>query len=217
MTGCGLTSGCGSIAWFRKDPLKQNYVVGGNCYSDASSFSKYDAVSCQCPPYNDDILPCTCALSANSLKTLTLNCISQSLNDTAIANFVSKVSPTAPVDTVDFSTNALTKVPQGLPAFSQLVNVSLAHNAITSIGKGDMNLTAQVKLLNFASNEIASIQDGSLPSNYTAGAQINLNSNLLTSLNQSTFLPIVQSFANNNYPSDTTFISVNYLSNLHFF
>lgn len=151
----------------------------------------------QCPPYDDDILPCTCALSANSLKTLTLNSASQSLNDTAIANFKSKVSTTAPVDTVDFSTNALTKVPQALPAFSQLANITLAHNAITSIGKGVMFLTAQVKLLNFASNGKASIQDGSLPN----------------SLNQSNLMPIVQSFANNNYPSDTTFISVNYLSN----
>jgi hypothetical protein len=43
---------------------------------------------------------------------------------------------------------------------------------------------------------------------YAEGAQILLDNNKLTQLDQSVFQPILDYFLNKNYPSDSTFISL---------
>jgi len=81
-----------------------------------------------------------------------------------MAGVVSLFAPANPVDVVDLSGNALTKVPSNLPqSFPQVTSLSLANNQITSIGSGQLTLTATVKSLDVSTNNIASIAVNALP------------------------------------------------------
>jgi hypothetical protein len=105
-------------------------------------------------------------VTEGSTETLTLACANQNKTDNDIANFISLVAPNAPVDTIDFSVNSLTKVPKGLPTlFPKLANVKLSNNSITAIQTGDLNLTSAVavKVLDFSYNKITVVQVNSLP------------------------------------------------------
>lgn len=73
---------------------------------------------------------------------------------------------TVPVDVLDFSVNALTKIPSGLGKFTQLVDLRMNNNSIAAISSGDLNeLKANVMNLDFSNNLIATIENGSLPRN----------------------------------------------------
>jgi len=95
-----------------------------------------------------------------------------------------------------------------LARFPLLNYVSLASNAITSILKGDLVLTAPLKFLDLSSNQISRVAVGSLPSSYENGAQILLDDNKLTGLDAAVFQPILDYFVKNGYPSSSTFISL---------
>ena len=81
-----------------------------------------------------------------------------------MAGVVSLFAPANPVDVVDLSGNALTLVPSNLPqSFPQTKKLSLAKNQITSIGSGQLTLTATVASLDVSANNISSIATNSLP------------------------------------------------------
>ena len=71
----------------------------------------------------------------------------------------------APIDTLDMSVNQLTKIPTGVGKFSQLVNLRLNNNSVTSIGTGDglNQLKANVSYLDLSNNLIETIENASLP------------------------------------------------------
>jgi len=76
---------------------------------------------------------------------------------------VTNIDPTTPLDTFDLGSNKLTRIPKGLPQFTQLVNLVVSSNSITAIESGDLSVTGSVKTLDLSSNLIASIADASLP------------------------------------------------------
>ena len=81
-----------------------------------------------------------------------------------MASVVSLFAPANPVDVVDLSGNALTQVPSNLPqSFPQAKKLSLAKNQITSIGSGQLTLTATVASLDVSANNISSIAANALP------------------------------------------------------
>ncbi len=71
----------------------------------------------------------------------------------------------APIDTIDMSVNQLTKIPNGIGKFSQLVNLRLNNNSVTSIARGDglNQLKANVFYLDLSNNLIETIENASLP------------------------------------------------------
>ena len=149
-----------------------------------------------------------------------------------MAGVVSLFAPANPVDVVDLSNNSLTQVPSNLPqSFPQAKKLSLAKNQITSIGSGQLTLAATVTSLDVSSNNISSIATNALPGplfihfiplfvvdnsnhlnfylitvNYAANSQIKLGSNKLTTLDQSVFQSILQSFASGNFVPALAFI-----------
>ena len=140
--------------WFISDPLL-NSLVTGNC-SDRS-FAEM-AFRCAClTSSSDSSSPCSCLLGNNN--KLTLSCPGKRLSDASISTVLDQASATLPIDTVDFSRNALTKVPTKLVSFSTLENVNLASNKITYIARGDLPLRAKIIKLDLTYNKITSIQD----------------------------------------------------------
>ena len=164
---------CGSFSWWvALNSTAQSYVYFGSASPSKCTDGTYISTStltpliCQCPTYASAIAPCTCGVTEGSTETLTLACANQNKTDNDIANFISLVAPNAPVDTIDFSVNSLTKVPKGLPTlFPKLANVKLSNNSITAIQTGDLNLTSAVavKVLDFSYNKITVVQVNSLP------------------------------------------------------
>ena len=76
---------------------------------------------------------------------------------------VANIDPTTPVDTIDLSSNKLTRMPKNLTKFNELVNLNISSNAIAAIESGDLTMTGSVTNLDMSSNLIATIADSSLP------------------------------------------------------
>ena len=75
----------------------------------------------------------------------------------------------APIDTLDMSVNQLMKIPNGIVKFTQLVDLRMNNNSITSIGSGELDqLKANVSNLDLSNNLIETIENASFPrKNYT--------------------------------------------------
>jgi Leucine-rich repeat (LRR) protein len=118
---------------------------------------------------------------------VTITCAGAELGDSKIAEILLNVPPKTPLDTLILSGNKLTKVPSTssrrsgsgseddgmiratttkslLTKLTQLNNVDLSSNVITTIGAGELTLTASLKFLSLANNTIASIEADALPS-----------------------------------------------------
>ena len=163
---CGSPSGdqCGSERWLFSNATLLPFVKG-TC-QNGNEFSTYSNEICLCPPATD-LGTCTCALSTDSTTAVTISCADQQLDDSAVETLVNTIS-WAPIDTFDLSGNQMTKIPSGLSALVQLSSLSVATNQIASIGAADLSpLTAAVKLLNFASNSISTVDAGSFPGQLT--------------------------------------------------
>ena len=155
------------------------FVSGGTC-EDSTEFSALTTTICWCP-LSASIATCSCDLTAGSTTTITVNCTSQGLGDASIASVLSSISVTSPLDTLLLGGNNLTKVPSSssrqmtdvgisrasstslLTQFPLLNYVSLSSNAITSILKGDLTLSAPLKFLDVSSNQISRVAVGSFP------------------------------------------------------
>ena len=165
-------SNCGNEGWLIVNSQYKNYISTANgapTCGDASKTPFLTAIGnadvlCKCPLYSS-ITPCICSLTTPTGSTLTISCQGASLNDTRAAAIVGNMDINAPIDTLDMSANQLTKIPTGVGKFSQLVNLRLNNNSVTSIGSGDglNQLKANVSYLDLSNNLIETIENASLP------------------------------------------------------
>ena len=162
---CGSPSGeqCGSEQWLFSNATLLPFAKGA-C-QNGNEFSTYSNEVCLCPPAAD-LQTCTCALSAGSTTTVSVDCSGKQLDDSAVATLVNKIS-WAPIDTFDLSENNMKQIPSGLSALKQLSWLSVANNQITSICAADLSsLPAVVKLLNLASNSFSTVAAASFPGQF---------------------------------------------------
>ena len=76
---------------------------------------------------------------------------------------VSNMPATTPVAILNLQNNALTKIPANLPQYTQLKNLIVSQNDITSVKANEVALTANVTNLDLSYNQISKIEAGSLP------------------------------------------------------
>ena len=122
------------MGWLIANPKYLEYFPNAEC-ADATRFNSISPSVCQCPDAAL-IAPCTCSPTPNSSRAAsTIDCSSQSLNDTMAQRVVNNTITPSPflVDTFNFRNNNLTLVPQGLTAFKQLRALILSENQITII------------------------------------------------------------------------------------
>ena len=144
------------------DPTLLPFVVNATCGDEVKTpFTSLSALNCKCPAVS--ILPCTCLPTSGSTTSLTISCAAQGLTDSEMEAIVTNIDPTTPLDTFDLGSNKLTRIPKGLPQFTQLVNLVVSSNSIAAIESGDLSVTGPVKTLDLSSNLIAAIADASLP------------------------------------------------------
>ena len=164
---CDINRGCGSENWLLSNATLSAYIYSGATCGDSAKtpFSSFTQLNCKCPGSPSQLGPCTCKPTVGGTNTtLTFSCANAGYNDTTMASVVSLFTPENPVDVVDLSGNALTKVPSNLPqSFLLVVSLSLANNQITSIGSGQLNLVAPVASLDVSTNNISSIAASALP------------------------------------------------------
>ena len=135
------------------------------CTDGTSIASGLTPLICECPQYASFIAPCTCGATAGSTTSLTISCANHGLGDLAIPPILANISTTAAIDTFDFSNNTLTAIPSGLPQYTQLENVLMYTNQITSIETEQLALPANCNLLDLSNNTISNIETGALPGN----------------------------------------------------
>ena len=115
------------------------------------------------------------------------------MNDTDVTNLVNVISPAMPIEAIAiFSQPSVTRVPQGLPQFTNLKAVSLPGNGITSANGSDFTLPL-LQEIQLESNAIASLSGNFVlaspfQSDGAESAVFSLNNNAaLTSLSTATF------------------------------
>ena len=158
---CGVTgvAPCGSEQWFLSNDLMRPFVLG-SC-QNTESFTSFSLTVCLCPYPASVITPCTCALSPSN-TTVSIDCRSQSL--TEVGTKIDNIPTWSPVDTIDFSSNLLTAIPANLVQYTQLINLKLASNSISSVGANDLSgLTASILLIDLSLNSISTIAEAAFP------------------------------------------------------
>jgi len=139
-----------------------------------------------CPPAGQ-VSPCTCTKNYNGLGIF---CDSLNMNDLQMSNVLNSfLSPdVSPVVSFSAYNNLLTKIPTQISSFTQLNQVQLSGNQITSIPTGAFNFvqsTSSNFYLYLFQNKISTVQTGAFiftSSPYNSSISINLNNNQLTAM-----------------------------------
>jgi hypothetical protein len=157
-----------------------------------------------CPPLNT-ISPCKCEEYSGKPGTIQLDCYNQNVNDSManqILDFFLTTPGVSPIGYLTLGLNRLTFVPSQIRFFSQLVEIHLFGNLITSIESGAFDFTNVanfIPVLELYTNKLTTIAPGAFkgcfiiileymqPINvyhnfignvYGNGTKINLNFNL---------------------------------------
>ena len=159
---CGATTGCGGDGWLISDPTLSTFVVNATCSDSAATpFSSLFAINCKCPVA--PILPCTCLPTNGDNTTLTIDCSSQGLDDSAMEAIVKNIPATTPMTVFNLDNNLLTRIPANLPQYTQLHTLIISMNKISAVNANEVTLLADVKNLDLSSNKITQIAAASLP------------------------------------------------------
>ena len=139
-----------------------------------------------CPPASQ-VYPCTCT---NYNPGLCIFCDSLNMNDLQMSNVLNAfLSPdVSPVVSFSAYNNLLMKIPSQIANFTQLNQVQLSGNQITSIPTGAFNFSQSTSLkfyLYLFQNKISTVQTEAFifpPSLYNSSISINLANNELTAM-----------------------------------
>ena len=128
----------------------------------SSSLHQLVQAAVVCPP-KDAFQPCYCFEYIGKPDTITLDCLQKNLTDSRIGEILIVFLTTAdisPVAQIDLTSNQLTRVPIQIRSFSELEDVFLDDNPITSIESGDFNTTRHNPSISIGS-QLTTIAPGS--------------------------------------------------------
>jgi len=123
---------------------------------------KFILIKRECPA-RKFIYPCTCGRYDES-NNIYLNCNNQNLKDEETNRildvFLNNNSGVAypPIGALGLGENHLTKVPHQIPFFSQLSDINLSSNNITTIPTGSFNFNRTLGRLFLGSNSLLKIE-----------------------------------------------------------
>ena len=117
-----------------------------------------------CPP-PDSYAPCSCIIdySEENSDVIQLNCVSKNLTDSEISGILDIFLATpgvSPLGRLDLEYNQLTRIPNQIQFFPQLVWINLQDNKIESIVSGAFNFISTVEYLSLNLNPLATISPG---------------------------------------------------------